>query len=69
MSRDSGTRPRLLTTFEAGSNFEAMSIYNHYLDREPYTTNESLDYEPYPEDWQSTQRDAEPNAAPDTGRR
>jgi hypothetical protein len=42
---------RLLTSFEAGSHFEAMTIYHRGLGREPYSTNEAWDYEPYPEDW------------------
>ena len=59
-----GPGARLLTTFEAGSNFEAMSIYNRYLDREPYTTTEPWDHEPYPEDRRAMQRDAEPLYVP-----
>jgi hypothetical protein len=56
---------RLLTTFEAGSHFEAMTIYNRYLRRETYTTNEPWDYQPYPDDWMAEQqRQAEPIAAP-----
>jgi hypothetical protein len=40
---------RLLATFEASSHFEAMTIYNRILGREPYTTDEPWDYQPYPE--------------------
>jgi hypothetical protein len=42
---------RLLTTFEAGSHFEAMTTYNHLLSREAYTTDQPWDYIPYPEEW------------------
>jgi hypothetical protein len=42
---------RLLLTYEAGSHFEAMTIYNRFLGREPYSTDQPWDYEPYPEEW------------------
>jgi hypothetical protein len=42
---------RLLTTFKAGSHFEAMTIYNQFLGREAYTTDQPWDYTPYPEEW------------------
>ncbi len=55
---------RLLTTFEAGSHFEAMSVYNRYLGREPYTTNELWDHQPYPNEWLAVQqRHTEPGSA------
>jgi hypothetical protein len=54
MSLEPGAR--LLTTFEAGSHYEAMTTYNQYLGREPYTTSESWDYLPYPDEWLATQR-------------
>jgi hypothetical protein len=44
---------RLITTFEAGSHFEAMSIYHRLLYRETYTTDQAWDYEPYPDEWQT----------------
>ncbi len=47
---------RLLTTFEAGSHFEAMTIYNRYLNRGPYTTHEPWDYQPYPDEWLAEQQ-------------
>jgi len=56
---------RLLTTFEAGSHFEAMTIYNRYFGREAYTTDQPLDFQPYPDEWQ--RRHAEPLGAPDRG--
>jgi hypothetical protein len=31
---------RMLTTFEAGSHFEAMTIYNRMFGREPYETDQ-----------------------------
>ena len=59
---------RLLTTFEAGSHFEAMTVYNRYLGRETYTTNEAWDYQPYPDEWLAVQqRHARPGAAADGG--
>ena len=42
---------RLLTTFRAGSHFEAMTFYHRYLGREAYTTPFDWDYEPYPAEW------------------
>jgi len=42
---------RLLKTFEAGSHFEALTIYNRFLGRERYTTQQPWDFEPYPEEW------------------
>lgn len=42
---------RLLATFEAGSHFEAMTIYNRYLDRGRYTSLEPWDHQPYPDEW------------------
>ena len=50
------TNARLLTTFEAGSHFEAMTTFNHYLGRETYTTREPWDHEPYPDEWLAEQR-------------
>ena len=47
---------RLLTTFEAGSHFEAMTIYNRFLGREQYKSDQPWDYEPYPDDWLTEQR-------------
>ena len=44
---------RLLTTFEAESHFEAMTIYYTYLDRGAYSTDQEWDYEPYPEEWKA----------------
>ncbi len=47
---------RLLTTFEAGSHFEAMTMYNRLLGRGAYTTDQVSDYEAYPEEWLHEQR-------------
>jgi hypothetical protein len=49
---------KLVWTFEAGSHFEAMTKYNEHLGREPYTTNEPQDREPYPGVWLKVQRGA-----------
>jgi hypothetical protein len=46
----------LVWTFEAGSHFEAMNRYHQYLSREPYTTDQPWDHEPYPEEWLRVQR-------------
>jgi len=47
---------KLLWTFEAGSYFEAMTKYNQFLGRAPYTTEHAWDYEPYPDEWVSAQQ-------------
>jgi hypothetical protein len=47
---------RLLTTFEAGSHFEAMVIYHRYLGQEAYTTNQPQDHQPYPDEWLTAQQ-------------
>ena len=47
---------RLLTIFQAGSHFETLTFYNHYLDREPYTTLTQADHQPYPEEWLEVQQ-------------
>jgi hypothetical protein len=46
---------QLLHVFEANSHFEAMSIYNTFLEREPYTTSEPSDFIFYPESWLAVQ--------------
>ncbi len=46
---------RMITTFEASSHFEAMTIYHQFLGREPYAAVQAWDYEPYPDDWLSQQ--------------
>ncbi len=62
-----GPGARLLTTFEAGSHFEAMVIYHRYLG-ESYTTNQPQDYEAYPYEWLKAQREeTRPGTAPDVG--
>jgi len=52
-------RSRLLSTFVAGSHFDAMTIYHQYLGREFYTTNQPEDRLPYPADWLDRQQAAE----------
>ncbi len=51
-----GEDATLVWTFEAGSHFEAMTRYNEFLGREPYTTNQSSDHAPYPDTWLQRQR-------------
>jgi hypothetical protein len=46
---------RLLSTFEAGSTFEAMNLYNQRLGRGPWTTGFAQDHEPYPDEWRHVQ--------------
>jgi hypothetical protein len=44
-------KARLLTTFEAGSHNEAMTIYYKLMGWGQYTTDQEWDYKPYPEEW------------------
>jgi hypothetical protein len=44
-------KTRLLRTFEAESYFEAMTKYNEFLGREPYTTDQMSDHTPYTDQW------------------
>jgi len=46
---------RLIQTFEAGSHFQAMTIYHALLGREQYTTEEAWGFEAYPEEWRQEQ--------------
>ena len=48
-------RARLIHALSASSHFNAMQIYNAYLGREPYTTDQSWDFDPYPESWKAAQ--------------
>jgi hypothetical protein len=47
---------RYVRTFKAGSHFEAMTIYNLILGREPYTASREDDHAPYPDAWAERQR-------------
>jgi len=47
---------RLLTRFEAGSHFEAMTIYHRLLGREMYASQQASDHEPYPDEWLAEQQ-------------
>jgi hypothetical protein len=51
-----GDGAKLVWTFEAGSHFEAMTKYNKFLGREPYTTDQERDHAPYPDEWRQRQR-------------
>lgn len=53
--RLNGKGATLVWTFEAGSHFEAMTMYNRYLKREEYTTSFEQDHEPYPDEWADRQ--------------
>ena len=46
-----GPNARLLTTFEAGSHYEAMTIYYRLMGWGIYTTDQPWDVQPYPEEW------------------
>lgn len=52
-----GPNVRLLNVFDAGSHFEAMTIYNAFLRRGAYTTNQAWDYESYPDEWLAEQQE------------
>jgi hypothetical protein len=53
--RKLGPTARLVSRFEAGSHFEAMSWYHRFLDREVYTSDQAWDYQPYPDEWLAEQ--------------
>ena len=42
---------RLIARIEAVSHFEAMKEYHRLIAREPYTTDQEWDRQPYPADW------------------
>ena len=42
---------QLLITFLANCHFDAMTIYNRFLGREPYSSNHDDDYRAYPKEW------------------
>lgn len=44
-------KARLLTTLWASCHFEAMTIYYGLMGWGKYTTDQSWDYQPYPEEW------------------
>lgn len=51
--------PRLLRRFVAESHFEAMTIYNRMLGREPYHSDfVAQDKKPYPDTWRDAQESA-----------
>ncbi len=45
-----GKNAKILATFLASSQFEAITIYNNYLRREKYITIYEQDCVPYPEE-------------------
>ena len=49
---------RLVWTFEAGRHFDAVVKFNEHFGREPYTTDQPWDRDPYPEEWLKVQRGA-----------
>jgi hypothetical protein len=46
-----GSHARLVTTNEAGSHFEAMTIYYRLMSWGEFTTDQSSDYDHFPEEW------------------
>ena len=51
--------PRLHRRFVADSHYEAMSIYNRILGREPYESDFPVqDHTPYPDAWRHAQESA-----------
>jgi hypothetical protein len=48
---DGRSPPRCVRRFEAGSHFEAMTIYYRHYGWGAYTTEFAWDREPYPDDW------------------
>jgi hypothetical protein len=53
-----GPNARLLTTIEAGSHFEVMTLYYRLMGWGEYTTDQAWDRAPYPEDWFEVPREA-----------
>jgi hypothetical protein len=54
-----GPGAHLIHTFKAGSVYEAMTIYNQFLGREPYTPDPQWaqwEMEPYPQHWAERDR-------------
>ena len=47
---------RLVRTFEAGSHFEAMTIFYRFYGWGDYTTEFAIDHAPYPQEWADEQR-------------
>ena len=40
---------------DAGSHFEAMTLYHEHMNWGPYTTEHEWDDRPYPDDWRRSQ--------------
>lgn len=49
---------RLAWTFDAGSHFDAMTVYYSRMGWGAYTSENESDREAYPDSWAATQRDA-----------
>ncbi len=50
-----GAGAQLSWTVEAGSHFEAMTLYYQHMGWGEYTTDAPWDRQPYPEEWRVTQ--------------
>ena len=57
-----GTRAELITTYAAGSHYEAMTIYYRFWDWGTYSTEHDWDYEPYPDSWAERQKNGRRDA-------
>jgi hypothetical protein len=53
--------PRRIHKFEAGSHFEAMTIYYRHYGRGEYASDFASDHEPYPDEWAQRQSAAGTN--------
>jgi len=51
-----GPNSRLVTTLEASSHFEAMTLYYQIMGWGEYTTDQSWDHQSYPDEWFDEQR-------------
>lgn len=53
-----GATARLVDTFEAGTNFEAMTIYYRHNGWGDYRIKDPMDQNPFPDSWAERQRAA-----------
>ncbi len=53
-------KAKLIWTVEAGSHFEAMTLYYQFMGWGEYTTHHEWDFKPYPDEWFETQRASRP---------
>jgi hypothetical protein len=46
----------LVWEVEAGSHFEAMTLYHQHMSWGPFSTEHEWDYRPYPDGWRRAQQ-------------